>query len=740
MSKTVHSVKLQAYDSVDLDRVSYNNGDLVYDYTNNTLRIMNGVVSGGSKIATQNWVLANALTNSALNSAISSQLANYVTTTTLSSYVTSTQLTTALSTVASAYTLPIAGTGSGGTLGGIRVDGSTITVDSNGVISGANTYVLPTAQAATGGNVLGGVIPDGVTITINPSTGVITGAQLYTLPAATSSVLGGVRVPVVGTSGLTNTLGTIGLATASTTQLGGVIVDGSSITINSGTISATPYTLPAATSSSLGGVIVGSTIVSGLINTGGSIKLATASISQLGAVKVDGSTITISNGVITANLPSAITFAGTWSAALNSPLLQNGTGTNGYEYVCNASGTVNFGAGNIAFSVGDIVIYTAGVWTRIPASSSSGTTNNAITFTNTGGNATGTTFNGSTAVTIDYSTLGASPLAGSSSLVTVGTIATGVWNGTLISPTYGGTGVNNGSATLTLAGNVTFAGAYATSITSTASTSVTMPTSGYLISSVSALPGAVTGTPSSTTYLRGDGQWAAVSAGGGGTVTSVSGAGTVSGLTLTGTVTSSGALTLGGTLDLSAPPAIGSATPNTGRFTTITSTQSTGTAPFTVSSSTLVTNLNANYLNGATFASPGAIGGSAAAQVNSTNLVITTGNIYNQQPNPTALTASTTITIAQILTNIVTVTSTTAVTLTLPAGSSVDAGVLSGALPTNGCFDWNVINLGSSSGAVTMAAGTSHTYVGSATVAISTSAGFRTRKTASNTFVTYRIH
>ena len=271
MSKTVHSVKLQAYDSVDLDRVSYNNGDLVYDYTNNTLRIMNGVVSGGSKIATQNWVLANALTNSALNSAISSQLANYVTTTTLSSYVTSTQLTTALSTVASAYTLPIAGTGSGGTLGGIRVDGSTITVDSNGVISGANTYVLPTAQAATGGNVLGGVIPDGVTITINPSTGVITGAQLYTLPAATSSVLGGVRVPVVGTSGLTNTLGTIGLATASTTQLGGVIVDGSSITINSGTISATPYTLPAATSSSLGGVIVGSTIVSGLINTGGSI-------------------------------------------------------------------------------------------------------------------------------------------------------------------------------------------------------------------------------------------------------------------------------------------------------------------------------------------------------------------------------------------------------------------------------------------------------------------------------------
>ena len=35
----------------------------------------------------------------------------------------------------------------------------------------------------------------------------------------------------------------------------------------------------------------------------------------------------------------------------------------------------------------------------------------------------------------------------------VGTINTGVWNGTLIGPTYGGTGVNNGTNTLTLNGN-----------------------------------------------------------------------------------------------------------------------------------------------------------------------------------------------------------------------------------------------------------------------------------------------
>ena len=57
-----------------------------------------------------------------------------------------------------------------------------------------------------------------------------------------------------------------------------------------------------------------------------------------------------------------------------------------------------------------------------------------------------------------------------------------------------------------------------------------------------------------------------------GTVTSVSGTGTVSGISLSGTVTTTGNLTLGGTLDLSAPPAIGGTTANTVRGTTITAT------------------------------------------------------------------------------------------------------------------------------------------------------------------------
>ena len=64
-----------------------------------------------------------------------------------------------------------------------------------------------------------------------------------------------------------------------------------------------------------------------------------------------------------------------------------------------------------------------------------------------------------------------------------------------------------------------------------------------------------------------------------GSVTSVGGTGTVSGIALSGTVTSSGNLTLGGTLDLSSPPTIGNTAPNTGKFTTLeaTGTSSLGT-------------------------------------------------------------------------------------------------------------------------------------------------------------------
>ena len=69
---------------------------------------------------------------------------------------------------------------------------------------------------------------------------------------------------------------------------------------------------------------------------------------------------------------------------------------------------------------------------------------------------------------------------GQASITTLGTISTGTWQGTVVNPTYGGTGVNNGSNTLTLAGSVTHAGAFTQTFTATGNTSVTLPTTGTL--------------------------------------------------------------------------------------------------------------------------------------------------------------------------------------------------------------------------------------------------------------------
>jgi hypothetical protein len=74
----------------------------------------------------------------------------------------------------------------------------------------------------------------------------------------------------------------------------------------------------------------------------------------------------------------------------------------------------------------------------------------------------------------------ASTYAGQSTITTLGTIATGAWNGTVIAGQYGGTGVANTGKTVTLGGNLTTSGAHATTLTTTGTTSVTLPTTGTL--------------------------------------------------------------------------------------------------------------------------------------------------------------------------------------------------------------------------------------------------------------------
>ena len=271
-----------------------------------------------------------------------------------------------------ASVLPVASTT---ILGGVKIDGSTITINGSGQLvssGGGASYTLPTASTS----VLGGVKIDGSTITINGS-GVIssTGGSVYTLPTASTSVLGGVKIDgstiTINGSGVISSASAYTLPTASTTVLGGVRIDGNTITLNGSNqlvANYTTYSLPAATTSALGGVIIPIVGTSGITNTSGTIGLATASTSQLGGVKVDGSTITINgSGVIAATGAGAVIYKGTWNASTNTPTLANGVGTSGWQYAVSVGGTVNFGAGAITFTVGDYVLYSGTVWQQITA-------------------------------------------------------------------------------------------------------------------------------------------------------------------------------------------------------------------------------------------------------------------------------------------------------------------------------------------------------------------------------------
>jgi hypothetical protein len=110
------------------------------------------------------------------------------------------------------------------------------------------------------------------------------------------------------------------------------------------------------------------------------------------------------------------------------------------------------------------------------------------------------------------------------------------------------------------------------------------------------------------------------------------------------------------------------------------------------------------------------------------------GTIAYNQPTPTSKSAAATLTVAELQTGIIEYTG-AAATLTLPTGTLTEGGFA--GIYTNMAFQWSVINTGT--GICTIGASTAHTIVGGATVAIGTSAQFASRRTAANTFVSYRL-
>jgi hypothetical protein len=146
-------------------------------------------------------------------------------------------------------------------------------------------------------------------------------------------------------------------------------------------------------------------------------------------------------------------------------------------------GTVNADNGFVCTNNGAITIGTTGI-TFVQFSGAGQITAGAgLTKTGNTIDAVGTA--NRIAVTADAIDI-ASTYVGQASITTLGTIGTGTWQGNIVGPIYGGTGVNNGSSTITIGGNVstggafTVSGAFSTTLTVTAATSVTLPTTGTL--------------------------------------------------------------------------------------------------------------------------------------------------------------------------------------------------------------------------------------------------------------------
>lgn len=109
-------------------------------------------------------------------------------------------------------------------------------------------------------------------------------------------------------------------------------------------------------------------------------------------------------------------------------------------------------------------------------------------------------------------------------------------------------------------------------------------------------------------------------------------------------------------------------------------------------------------------------------------------NLETYQATPGTLNATGTLTAALILGGIVTSTTAAGVTATLDTGTVMDTVI---DVAADDGFFWSAINTGANAFTVTAAAG--HTIVGAGAVAATSSGRFMTRRTAANTWITYRL-
>ena len=290
---------------------------------------------------------------------------------------------------------------------------------------------LNTANGGTG-NTTGTAVNVANAVTFNNSgTGVASGTTFDGSTARTVSYNTLGASPLAGSTSLV-TLGTVTTGTWNATAIGAIY----------GGTGLTTYT-------------TGDTLYASATNT----------LSKL-AVGSTGQVLTVAGGVPT------------WANTTAATTITDDTTTASTRYINFTSAT----SGSLS------TIYTSS--TKLQYNPSTGL------LTSTGFSGSGASLTSLNASNISSGTVGTSYISGSYTGITgVGTLTAGTWNGSLITGTYGGTGVNNGSNTITIAGNVTHSGAFTQTFTATANTSVTLPTSGTLLNT--------TGSGASLTFTTG---------------------------------------------------------------------------------------------------------------------------------------------------------------------------------------------------------------------------------------------
>jgi len=315
-----------------------------------------------------------------------------------------------------------------------------------------------------------------------------------------------------------------------------------------------------------------------------------------------------------------LNYQGTWNANTNSPTLTSSVGTKGYYYVVSVAGTTNLN-GITDWQIGDWAVFNGSVWQKIDNTDAVTSVNGYTgTVVLTAADVSAVPYTGATGAVdlnnkslTDISHLGINTttvpdillrafgdnnatsrigIRGYSSDANSSSMRVAKFRGTYASPQAPLSGDSLGKFELAGYGTTSSSGYPQASVegvatenwgaTARGTKALVKVTPNTTTTQVTAL---TIDQDSKATFASTVTANGTLLTGNTGTVTSVGGTGTVSGINLSGTVTSSGNLTLGGTLDLSSPPTIGNTAPNTGKFTTL---ESTGTASLGTTSTTYV--------------------------------------------------------------------------------------------------------------------------------------------------------